>query len=350
MKRKIFWGGLSCLLIFNLFSPVSAENPGWQEVVFRDEPGTRFVSGTYHHDRVYAGTHNPGSLYAFALQPLGAEVQRVFFPDRRALTEAVIDLVGFREDLLALVEKIPSEVRRLNRETGTWDPVEIPSREGFYFGTVFQGQLFVSGGFPKRRGLTIFRSADGRRFEETAHLPDWAWVPAVYQDRLYFLGHKGAAYSKEGTAAFRSSDGRRFERVASLEGDFQYQCAAAWQGQLYLGTGGWTTDRAAKNQAQVYRFDGTRRELVLADIHLNGITSLAGCGRHLYALADSGWETREGSSALYRTANGKDWEKVRTFPHPEMRKIAGVAGKHLLLFGGRNREYGVVYLHENFCE
>jgi hypothetical protein len=349
VKKGGFGIGLFCFLI-GLVEAALAQPAGWQEVLFRDEPATRFVSGIWHRDRVYGGTHNPGSVYAFGLSPLGADRKRDFFPHPQAPTEAVLDLVTFQDELFGVVEKSPSEIRRLNRETGAWEAVDIPSREGFYFGAVFQGKLYVSGGHPQRSGMTLFRSADGRRFVEAAQLPDWAWIPVVFQEDLYFLGHKGAAYSNRGTVAFRSRDGSRFEAVAALEVEFQYQCAVPWEGQLYLGTGGWTVNRTAKNQARIYRFDGKKREQVLADIQLNGITSLAACGRHLYALADSGWETPTGSSALYRTADGENWGKVRTFPVPELRKIVVVAGKHLLLLGGKNREYGAVYLHENYCE
>ena len=221
--------------------------------------------------------------------------------------------------------------------------------EGFYFGTVFRGHLLVSGGLPKKGGITVFRSADGRRFEQAAVLPDWAWVPAVFQDQVYLVGHKGSAYHNGGAAAFRSKDGSRFEPVPALEGVFEYQCAYSWKGQLYLGTGGWTTARKAKNQARIYRYDGMKRELVLADIQMNGITSLAACGRYLFALADSGWETPEGASALYRTANGKDWERVQTFSHPEMRRIVPVNDETLLLLGGKNRDYGVTLRNDTVC-
>jgi hypothetical protein len=349
MKRFVFCPGVSFCILFS-FTAALAQTAGWQEFIFREAPATRFVAGIWFNERIYAGTHNPGSIYEFSIKPLGAELKRTFFPDSEAPVEAVLDLISFRGELFAVVEKSPSEIRRLNRATGVWEAVSIPVREGYYFATIFQEQMFVSGGVPKHRGLTVFRSAEGRIFEESAQLPDWAWVPVVYQDQIYFLGHRGAAYTREGTAAFRSSAGSRFERVAALEGDFQYQCAYAWRGALYLGIGGWTTAREAKNRAQVYCFDGTQRELVLAGIGMNGITSLNSCGRYLYALADSGWESQEGLSALYRTTDGKDWERVRTFPHPEMRRIEIVAGKNLLLFGGKNREYGVVYLHEDFCE
>lgn len=214
MNRIIL--GLFCLLILRPFSAASSEIPGWQEVIFKDEPATRLVSGIWHQNRIVAGTHDPGSIYTFGLDPFGSEVKRVFFPDKQAPTEAVLDLIVFQDTLYGMVEKSPSEIRRTNRESGVWEPVEIPS----------------------------------------------------------------------------------------MEGEFQYQCAYPWKGHLYLGTGGWTTARQAKNQARIYRFDGSKRELVLADIQMNGITSLAACGRYLFALADSGWESPEGASALYRTAKG----------------------------------------------
>jgi hypothetical protein len=114
---------------------------------------------------------------------------------------------------------------------------------------------------------------------------------------------------------FQDEPGTRFEAVPVLEVEYQYQCAFPWRGRLYLGTGGWTVNRTAKNQARIYRFDGKKREQVLADIQLNGITSLVACGRHLYALADSGWETPVGSAALYRNGQLQDDRRPLTlFP------------------------------------
>ena len=244
-----------CLYLFCPVSVTAAEIPGWQEVIFKDDPATRFVSGIWHQNRVVAGTHNPGSVYTFELDPFGSGVKRVFFPDKEAPTEAVLDLVAFQDRLYGVVEKSPSEIRRIHRESGVWEPVEILVMEGFYFGAVFKGQLFVTGGLPKRGGITVFRSADGRRFEQAAVLPDWAWVPAVFQEQFYLVGHKGSAYFNGGTAGFRSSDGIRYDPVPALEGEFQYQCAYPWKGHLYLGTGGWTTARKAKNQARIYRYE-----------------------------------------------------------------------------------------------
>ena len=100
-----------------------------------------------------------------------------------------------------------------------------------------------------------------------------------------------------------------------------------WRGHLYLGTGGWSNDRKASNTAKIYRYDGLKRQEVLADIQMNGVTSLAACGRYLMALADSGWESGQGTSALYRTVDGMEWVRVKVFDHPEMRKIEIVEDK-----------------------
>jgi hypothetical protein len=65
------------------------------------------------------------------------------------------------------------------------------------------------------------------------------------------------------------------------------------------------------------------------------------------ALADSGWESERGTSALYRTVDGMEWTRVKVFDHPEMRKIEIVDEKAVILLGGKNMEYGVVYLNAN---
>jgi hypothetical protein len=65
------------------------------------------------------------------------------------------------------------------------------------------------------------------------------------------------------------------------------------------------------------------------------------------ALADSGWESDQGASALYRTVDGREWIRLKVFDHPEMRKIEIVDDTDLILLGGKNKEYGVVYLNRN---
>jgi len=343
--RLIFFLGLSLVFFFFTGLPAFPGETGWKAFYFRDKPASRFVSGKFHEGLIFAGTHSPGAVYSAKIDPLGSGGKGTILPHPDDPAEAVLDLIVFQNTLYALVEKSPSEIRRWNRATGAWEPVPIPPVEGIFFAQVFQNQLYVTASFKK--GIRVLRSAEGRRFEEVAALEDWAWVPAVFQEALYLLGHQGTPYSRGKATAYRTRDGSRYEPVPSLEGGAEYQCAYPWKGHLYLGTGGWSNDRKASNTARIYRYDGLERQEVLADIQMNGVTSLAACGRYLLALADSGWESDRGTSALYRTVDGMEWTRVKVFDHPEMRKIEIVDEKAVILLGGKNMEYGVVYLNAN---
>jgi hypothetical protein len=337
----------SLILLFLVLTgpPAVPVETGWKAFYFKDSPASRFVSGKFYEGLLFAGTHSPGAVYSAKLDQLGSAVKGTILPHRDDPAEAVLDLIVFQNTLFALIEKKPSEIRRWDRATGDWEPVPIPPLEGIFFAQVFQDQLYVTGSLKK--GIRVLRSADGRRFEEVAALEEWVWVPAVFQEALYLFGHQGTPHSQGKAMAYRTRDGSRYETVPSLEGGAEYQCAYPWKGHLYLGTGGWSNDRKAANTAKIYRYDGLKRQDVLADIRMNGVTSLAACGQYLLALADSGWESGQGTSALYRTVDGLEWVRVKVFDHPEMRKIEIAEDKVLILLGGKNMEYGVVYLNMN---
>jgi hypothetical protein len=338
------------LLFFVLTGPSALPGEkGWNVFFFKDKPASRFVSGRFYEGLLFAGTHSPGAVYSAELDHLGSGVKGILLPRPDDPAEAVLDFIVFQNTLYALVEKSPSEIRRWNGGTGVWEPVPIPTVEGIFFAQVFQNQLYVTGSSNKR--IRVLRSSDGIRFEEVVTLEDWVWVPAVFREALYLFGHQGTPYSQGKATAYKTRDGSRYEPVPSLEGGAEYQCAYSWKENLYLGTGGWSNDRKATNTARIYRYDGMKRQEVLADIQMNGVTSLAACGRYLLALADSGWESSQGTSALYRTVDGINWERVKVFDHPEMRKIEIVEDKTLILLGGKNMEYGVIYKNTNdFCQ
>lgn len=327
--------------------PAFSDETGWKEILFQGEKSSRFVSGIHHQGKIIAGTHSPAAVYTFSLRPFGEGLIRTFFPDPQNPAEAVLDLFVFQKGLYAVVEKTPAELRKWNPESGVWEIHYMSPGVELFFIERFLGRLYFTGRVTD--GITLFQSDNGRHLQKIAHLADWAWVPVVFQDRLYLLGHRGSAYHRGEAAAYASPDGRIFAPVAELAGGYEYQAAYAWKGHLYLGTGGWTTDRKAGDQARIYRYDGQTRVEVLKDIGMNGITSFGACGRHLYALADSGWERDQGFSALYRTVNGSDWKQIRTFPHPEMRRIVVIEDEILLVLGGMNRNYGVALINDTIC-
>jgi MYXO-CTERM domain-containing protein len=213
-----------------------------------------------------------------------------------------------------------------------------------FFGEIYQGAMFLTGGTASSVGL--LRSDDGASFAETAGFAGWLWLPVAYQGRLYVLGHAGAAYEDAGAAAVVSDDGVNFQPVDALAGGAEYQTAFVWQGALYLGTGGWTTARTADDRAQIYRFDGSTRTLVLSE-GMNGVTSFAAMGGKLFAALDSGWERDAGQSRLYESTDGASWTQVETFADPELRHLETLDDETLVLFGGQACQYGVIYTYRD---
>jgi len=163
------------------------------------------------------------------------------------------------------------------------------------------------------------------------------------------LGHKGSAYSKDIAIAYKSNDGKTFYPVEELSGGPEYQCGFQWGNNLYLGTGGWTNNRTGGNTAKIYRYDGQNRQEVLSNISKNGITSFASCGNKIFALADSGWEADLGTSYLFESSDGIEWKHIHTFNEPEMKKIEVVENKTLIVLGGKNDGYGVIYINNEIC-
>ncbi|NMC72277.1 MAG: hypothetical protein GYA57_19760 [Myxococcales bacterium] len=304
----------------------------WRELARQET--TRLVSGGVWDGRLYAGTHLGGASAIYDYPPF--REQQVFGG------ESVLDFCAFAGTLFSSHENGP----RIYRLTG--DSWELAHDHGsgwvyMFFLTVFRGSLWATGGTAEFVGL--LESTDGSTYAERAVLPGWNWLPVVYRDLLYVVGHDGAAYSPEPASGYASPDGIRFDRVEALTGGPEYQCACVWRDELFLGTGGWTNDRGNDASARIYVFDGMNRTEVFATDR-NGVTDLIAFRGRLYATVDSGWERPEGDSRLYESVDGTTWSIVRTFPDPELRHMETLGDDTLVVYGGRAGDYGVLYAGE----
>ena len=294
---------------------------------------TRFVSAELFNGRVYAGTHYGDSSEIYDYPPLA---KQQFFGG-----ESVLDFEAFGGSLYSAHEN-GSKLYRLSG--GHWDLVhDHPGWSYMFFLRQFQGALYAIGG--NAQGISVLRTTNGQDYTKTADLAGWLWLPVEYQGELYLLGHEGQAYDALPAAGGKSPSGSSFTLVAALGGGPEYQCAHAWNGFLYLGTGGWTNDRQSNDSARIYRFDGTIRTQVHA-VAMNGVTSIASSATRLYATVDSGWERAAGQSRIYESSDGLTWSLMNTFPEPEMRQVVVRPDGSLLTFGGRAGVSGVVYAFE----
>jgi len=303
-------------------------------VVLGRQEVTRFVTGVVHDDVVYGGTHCGGQSAIYTYQPnSGTFEQQQFFGG-----ESVLDLEELDGRLYSTHEN-GAQVYRL--DGSQWQLAHAHAGWDYmFFMTTFRGALYLTGGTVEYIGL--LRTVDGTQFDLVAEFPGtWAWLPVVFADELYLLGHAGSGYAAEPAIAYKSGDGEHYEQVAALSGGPEYQTAFAWRGHLYLGTGGWTQARDSDDTARLYRYDGTTRVEVLS-VAKNGVTSIAADGNQIYATIDTGWERPAGSSILYRSSDGANWQPMRNFDDPELRQIV-VHPRGLVVLGGRADGYGVVY-------
>lgn len=307
------------------------------ELVWRElgrQETTRFVSGAVFGGRIYGGTHFGGTSAIYDYPPF--ELQQQFGG------ESVLDFGEYAGVLFSAHENGP----RVYRLAGDEWTLAFEHGDGWvymFFMTVFRSTLVVSGGTVDFIGLV--GTGDGSTFPDLAVMPGWNWLPVVYRDELYMLGHAGSAYAPEGASAVRSADGVAFATVDALSGGPEYQCGYVWNDLLFLGTGGWTTDRTGTGLAFIYAFDGTSRTQVFSGDR-NGVTDIIAFRGSLYATVDAGWETPDGDSALYESPDGAAWSLLRTFPDPELRHLEVVDDSALVVYGGRAGGYGVIYIWE----
>jgi hypothetical protein len=308
--------------------------PQRQWKVLGTQTVTRFVSGAIFDDRVYGGTHLAGSSAIYDFPPFQ---QQQFFGG-----ESVLDFQPFHGALYSTHEN-GARVYRLESHQWTLVHDHGPSWDYMFFMTLFQGNLYATGGTAAE--IRLVKSTTGADYAVTGTLAGWLWLPVEYQGALYLLGHGGAAYAKEPAAGVLTTDGQNFTPVPALSGGPEYQCSHVWKDLLYLGTGGWTNDRESDDTARLYRFDGASRAEVLS-VKMNGVTSLASDQRYLFATVDSGWERGAGESRIYMSDNGSDWSLMHTFTDPELRHVEVLSDGSLLVFGGKAGAYGTIYAYQ----
>ncbi len=219
----------------------------WISLVdYDNRPQARFVTGKVYRNKIFGGTHNRGGLYSYDINSGQFSEEMNGVSDRQGW-EAVLDLIVHKDSLYSINEMRPSEVRRLDSQTGSWVICNAPELEYYMFTTLFNERLYLTGG--SRSKIDLLRTDDGHYFYKVFSSHDWVWRPVVYKNELYLLGHGGSAYDKQGAKAYKSKDGISFEEETGLAGGPEYQCAFQWRDYLYLGTGGWTNNRASRSDA-----------------------------------------------------------------------------------------------------
>jgi len=308
------------------------------ELVWRElgrQETTRFVSGAVFGGRIYGGTHLGTASAIYDYPPF--ELQQSFGG------ESVLDFGEFSGILFSAHENGP----RVYRLAGDEWTLAFEHGGGWvymFFMAVFGSTLVVSGGTGDF--VALVGTGDGSTFSDMAVMPGWNWVPVVFGDELYMLGHAGSAYVDGGASAVKSADGAAFADVGALSGGPEYQCGCVWNDLMFLGTGGWTTNRAGTGLAFIYTFDGASRTQVFSAPDRNGVTDIIAFRGRLYATVDAGWETPEGDSAIYESPDGIAWTLLRTFPDPELRHMEVVDDAALVVYGGRAGGHGVIYIWE----
>jgi hypothetical protein len=265
------------------------------------------MSGVYTQDKLHLGTYGIGNVYSWL--PLQLELENS--------GEAVLAMCEFRGQIYATSENNDMEgqhTRVLKRTPVGW--VEAASLKGYaaYFMAVW-GQYLIVTTTTDLRGIDYWYSTDGASFTKGISFGDWLWVPVVFQQTLYLLGHSGPAEGPGHSKAVRWT-GNKWEDVPALcrPEVVEWQCGTEHGGKLYLGGGGWTLARG-ESEARVYCFDGQNCTLVKADhayFECQALLSSKFNG-YLYATFGQGFKVNEGNSRMWASKDGVTWLDAGTF-------------------------------------
>ena len=281
----------------------------WQRVI--DSPGGFAMSGVYINDKLHLGSYGDGHIYSWL--PLVTELANS--------GEAVLGMAVFKGQIYATSENndmAGQRTRVLKRTNVGW--VESGSLKGYasYFMCVWGNYLVVTT-TSDLQSIDYWYSPDGANWTHGAHFNDWLWVPAVFRNELYFLGHGGPAGGPGQSKAVKWT-GSGWSDVPALCGPcLEWQCATEHGGKLYLGGGGWTLGRGT-SQATVYAFDGQTCQAVKHDQRFHEVQALLSSkiNGYLYASFGAGFKADNGGSQLWASLDGKDWLNAGAFDCPQL--------------------------------
>lgn len=304
----------------------------WKQFINEDAGGSNFaMSGVCVGDKTLLGGYGNGGIYSY--WPFTVEAADT--------GEAVLSMCVFKGAVYATSENnnATGTTRILKRGTdGHWTPIEIPGY-ATYFMCVW-GEALIVMATADLVSVDWWYSVDGINFTQGAHLSDWLWVPTVYKNELYLLGHTGGP-DGPGFPKVVKWTGAGFTNVASLcgtAGVAEWQCAAEHNGYMYLGAGGWTIG-GGTSLAAVYRFDGVDATLVKSDINYHEVQALLHSVHdgHLYAAFGHGFKSDVGGSQIWKSAdNGTTWSDAGAFTNcPQMYVLVDTPDGYIVAAGGR---------------
>ena len=281
----------------------------WQQFLSSTPGGSNFaMSGVYLNDRLYLGGYGSGDIYGYL--PFTAEATNT--------GEAVLSMCVFKGVIYATSENNSTSgtTRVLRRGAdGQWTAVNIPGYAS-YFMCVWGNYLLVM----TTADLTstdYWYSSDGVNFHHGWHFSDWLWVPTIFKNELYILGHSGPP-SGPGSPKVVKWNGSTFVDVPALcgtAGVAEWQCAVEHGGYMFLGAGGWTIG-GGTSLAAVYRFDGTNVTSVKSDLAYHECQALLSStyNNYLYAAFGHGFKSDVGGSQLYASLDGTSaWADAGSF-------------------------------------
>jgi len=282
----------------------------WQKVI--DSPGNFAMSGVYTQDKLHLGGYGNGNIYSWL--PLVTELSNS--------GEAVLAMCVFKGQVYATSENndmTGQHTRVLKRTTMGW--VEAASLKGYasFFMTVWGNYLIITA-TTDLQSIDYWYSYDGSKFIKGAHFNDWLWVPAVFKNDLYLLGHSGPAGGPGYSKAVKWS-GNSFVTIPALcrPDVVEWQCATEHDGKLFLGGGGWTLARGT-SQAIVYAYDGASCFPVKAEPAYHEVQALLSSkiNGYLYASFGAGFKHDVGGSQLWASKDGNQWLDAGTFDCPQL--------------------------------
>lgn len=302
--------------------------PNWAQA--GNTSGDFAMGGAYYNGKVYLGGYGSGKLYS--VNPLKLELNDT--------GEAVLAVVNFNNAVYATSENndMAGQHTRVFKYDGSWKEIGIDGYAA-YFMTVWNNNLVVT----STRNLSSIdvNIGNGSSFSRMATFSDWLWVPVVYKNELYILGHGGGPDGPGYSKAVKWN-GSSFVDVPALcnSSIIEWQSGVEHNGYLYLGSGGWTMARGS-SKAAVYRFDGVNLIEVKTDPGYHEVQCLLSSRGSLYATFGQGFKYDNGGSKIW-AMNGNSWREFGTFPCPQLYVIVEIPEGQLAA-GGRQGNLNYFY-------
>jgi len=230
------------------------------------------------------------------------------------------------------------------RSGGSWTRGDLPGFATYFMCRWGNSIVFTYCNSNRFTTVEVYQSTDGVNFNAMGQFSDWWWVPTVYKNELYVIGHKGKIQEAGNPCGAIKWTGNNFVEVAALTGVshvVEWQCAAEHNGYMFLGAGGWLLQRGDRDIAAVYRYDGAS---CVESLRVAGYSEASAIGSHngvLYAAFASGFKydgsyATPGNSQVWSSIdNGSTWTYNATFPMAQLYVLLST-GDALIAAGGNS--------------